>query len=224
MPTMKLKRTGTSRRSSPKGTTNPRKAAVASPEAITSHLLPAPSGPADAGTGHGAPKPIILTDRSGKRIVIGIHPDGSSVIGREGRGGPREEETPKGPLVLIGNSGRRIALGITPDGTPVIGRGRFPPKSELEKPTEVPPGQVRVVFEGTLGGDIPEQSLAGRSVKPEDVNPQVRRLDPRLFQPMVLRLEAETPDPPPPPPSAPANPKPFSTETLERMRRARRAR
>lgn len=163
---------------------------------------------------HRAPpaNPMILTDLSGKKIAIVVKPDGSFAVGREGQSAPKQEPAASSSIVLKGLSGRKIVIAIKPDGSTVIGREGAPveiPKGPSEKvtlPEKTTPESVGVVLEGTIGEERTEENPFGDKIKPEDVNPNVKHLDPRLLQPMAMRIEREekhdettSPDNPEPP-------------------------
>jgi hypothetical protein len=146
--------------------------------------------------------PMILTDVSGKRIAIAVRPDGSFSVGREGQSAPRPEPQVSNAIVLKGLSGRKIVIAVKPDGSTVVGREGAPsprPKTvpempapeKLEKTAPTTPESVGVVLEGTIGEERNEENPFGDRIKPEDVNPNVKHLDPRLLQPMTMRIDEE---------------------------------
>ena len=92
----------------------------------------------------------------------------------------------------------------TPDGS-----------SPLESP-------AHVELERTLGPERSDEDPFGGTVAPEEVNPNVQRLDPRLFRSMELSVKGDAPEEGVPDPTSPAED--FEKKTQDLMQRARKAR
>jgi hypothetical protein len=145
--------------------------------------------------------PIVLKDISGKRIAIAVRPDGTAIVGREGAPTSKNEPTISNPIVLKGLSGRMIAIAIQPDGSALVGREAAPKAKPQKVPEKTTPESLRIVLEGTIGEERNEENPFGGDIKPEDINPNVKHIDPRLLQPMVMRIgqDGERDETPPKP-------------------------
>jgi YVTN family beta-propeller protein len=62
------------------------------------------------------------------------------------------------------------------------------------KETEAPSTTGGIVLERTLGEERNEENPFEGDIKPEDINPNVRHLDPKLLQPMELRVQGKGSD------------------------------
>ena len=91
--------------------------------------------------------------------------------------------------------------------SPVSTSAKAPPTSVSAR-KETP--ESKVVLERRIGEARTKEDPFDGKVRPEDINPNVQRLDPRLLQPLEMRVVAdtvtETPVPPGPSPEAAAKP------------------
>ncbi len=98
-----------------------------------------PSGRSSPGTNPAPPVSvpaqgtITLTGKSGDKITISVHPDGSASVARSG---PRPPEAPARlpPWMVFQGRFGKIAIGVDPEGRFHVGRQVRPLRSRARKP------------------------------------------------------------------------------------------
>jgi YVTN family beta-propeller protein len=120
----------------------------------------------------------------------------------------KTEETPKAPATSTDKQGGTVdssdqAKSTSPQAAP-----------------QAESASKGIVLERTLGEERNEENPFGSDIKPEDINPNVKHLDPKLLQPMELRVTQdsgkETSDI--------THPETVDDKTKELMERAKRSR
>jgi len=92
--------------------------------------------------------------------------------------------SPVKPLVVSSPTGEKVILD---EHGKVIGVGHPSRPAITTPPPQLAKG-THVQFEGTLGPERKEENPYEGDIKPEDVNPNVKHLDPKLLQPMEMRI------------------------------------
>lgn len=119
--------------------------------------------------------------------------EGESRRAPNGMSGTNDVPPATKPLAVSSSSGEKGALG---EHGKVVGVGH-----PGDRPTTAPTPSVKtpppspqiakgthVQFEGTIGEERKEENPYEGDIKPEEVNPNVQHLDPKLLQPMEMRV------------------------------------
>jgi YVTN family beta-propeller protein len=151
--------------------------------------------------------------KEGPKSQIGAQSD----EGREGTGSTAVDSTPRKDESQ--NEDKKTLEGTTPDEN--IG-SKTEPSPGNEKPVKeagTSPSKGGIILERTLGQEHNEENPFEGDIKPEEVNPNVKHLDPKLLQPMELRItqgsSSESDDA--------THPADTSDKTKELMERAKRS-
>jgi YVTN family beta-propeller protein len=111
----------------------------------------------------------------------------------------KEDVPGTGVMYTITDRGREYMAQVKPRGTLRMQRVSGPlaaapagREGEEPQPEKHSPGPVPgAVLEGTLGETRAEENPFEGDIKPEEVNPNVQHLDPKLLQPMEMRIDPD---------------------------------
>jgi DNA-binding MarR family transcriptional regulator len=161
---------------------------------------------AQAGRDTNGERRYVLT-KKGRRYLRGQNPEPLPFLEetKNAEGGGRSDNakpatTPQSPIALDSKTETPTPAIVENKANPametVVGRTDHPnaqpqtdtgiPESRVPAP-EIAPG-TRIQLERTIGPERKEENPYEGDIKPEEVNPNVRHLDPRLLQPMELRI------------------------------------